>query len=792
MGGSLFIACRGRRVAAVSLLAMALLTAAVLPGAAGQEDAVGDAHDDDAAVAAPGAYSTTTKRLHRTIGAGAGAVGDPDPASSLSSSSSGPGRSGASAASGDPFSYVHPHDPSKRETCELMGTFSQWVQLMGGLLAAGALVLRWQMEEPPRPTVVWAMDASKTGLSQLMAHYISIYIAFSVSADAPRVVSPCSWYLIVFLADVTLGLALAYAFLRLTSLVLVRVGLGVVAQSGDYGQVVEKDTGELLREPNRKVFAWQLGIWLVGCVLPSRVICGLLIYLLRGPLGFVAVQFSREFKGYPRLELVVVLFCGPVLLNALQFFVQDLILALPLTAPAGQHAKRSIQMEVAARSGSVGGGGAGDGLTGLAGLGTDFDEIDGSVDGEDAVWLGGGGGLLAGGAGPGTGAGAAAAARAGRGAAGTASAGSAAATVRKVFGLDFCSDLVGAGGGVVSLARSRSKYGSQSSLAGAGGAGGAGVAREGGTGGGGGAGGGGGGGGGRMAASASGPASLSSRVRGGTGYGTWSDDEGDVDIDHAAADAAADPDLGARRGRPGAGPGAGPGAAAAASSDLSYQHPNFPSGPVGRAPSRGGDRGAPGGQGRGGSAGGGGGKGGRGGGVLPTEWSADESEEDPSAAAAAAAAARGGPPGRLGPRPQSPLFDSQGADAVAAAVVGLGDSLYDPAQPDRAAIAAEAASAIASAAAAASPSPSPSPASAGPRGGGGSGEKKRLFTEPTPEDRQRRRRTAERLARKSASAAGDVAEASAAAAGGAQSLNGGAVPTRRSNAARHGDVGIFF
>ncbi len=94
------------------------------------------------------------------------------------------------AASAKEVDTSHPETGDK---CDLMGTFGQWVQVIGGFLAFGALVLRWYWEDPARPTIIWAMDSTRNCLAQVTAHFMSVYVAFLVSAEAPISVPPCSW-----------------------------------------------------------------------------------------------------------------------------------------------------------------------------------------------------------------------------------------------------------------------------------------------------------------------------------------------------------------------------------------------------------------------------------------------------------------------------------------------------------------------------------------------------------------------------------------------------------------------
>ncbi len=148
-------------------------------------------------------------------------------------------------------------------------------------------------------------------------------------------------------------MSLAYLFLQLSQRILLKLGFTKYARSGDYGQVVEGSTGELIKEPNTNIFITQCAIWVVGCVVPSRILCATVIYSLKEPLAKFTYYFSLLFKNHPHVELVVVLFCGPVLLNALQFFVQDRFLSLSMTRTSSSSSQGAMMLGNMSEGGGI-------------------------------------------------------------------------------------------------------------------------------------------------------------------------------------------------------------------------------------------------------------------------------------------------------------------------------------------------------------------------------------------------------------------------------------------------------
>lgn len=242
-------------------------------------------------------------------------------------------------------------DPSVPQVCSLVDSFGWWVQASGGVFASSVLILKWRWEQPRRPWTVWLLDSVKNGASQLAAHFIAVFVAglASESVSSPAHVSPCSWYLWVFIIDVTVGVTLAVVLLKVWEVALKDSPAG---HSGDYGQVWDPESGRMLVDPDLSVFWSQMGVWLLLCVVPSRIVCGSLVAVFADVLLKPAAFVSLIFQGHPRAELVFVLLIGPVVMNALQFLIQDAFLSHPppkpqraLLDPVESHTRRHRYME---------------------------------------------------------------------------------------------------------------------------------------------------------------------------------------------------------------------------------------------------------------------------------------------------------------------------------------------------------------------------------------------------------------------------------------------------------------
>lgn len=69
-----------------------------------------------------------------------------------------------------------------------------------------------RFREPPgvrRPWKVWWYDTSKQGIGAIVIHLTNVYLAKLFQGD------PCTWYVINFLLDSTIGLLIVFIGIRL-------------------------------------------------------------------------------------------------------------------------------------------------------------------------------------------------------------------------------------------------------------------------------------------------------------------------------------------------------------------------------------------------------------------------------------------------------------------------------------------------------------------------------------------------------------------------------------------------
>ncbi|ETV95750.1 hypothetical protein, variant 1 [Aphanomyces invadans] len=200
------------------------------------------------------------------------------------------------------------------ERCTLLnGTFNDLIQVMLGLIALSVLIFKRYHEHPRRPMKIWIFDASKQLIGAGVAHAANLAIAIALTglAKGRTDADQCAFYFINFTLDTTLGVAVNYVLLKALVLFAIKHGVSALQVPGDYGHPIQV-----------RVWALQLVTWL-AIICSTKILIGSVIFGLETPLGDVAEWVFSPLASYPKVELVIVMVACPVLMNGLQFWVQD-------------------------------------------------------------------------------------------------------------------------------------------------------------------------------------------------------------------------------------------------------------------------------------------------------------------------------------------------------------------------------------------------------------------------------------------------------------------------------------
>ena len=203
------------------------------------------------------------------------------------------------------------------QQCHLFGLFGWSVQCFLAVSCFSSLVYKRFRERPQRPWKIFLMDVSKQAISAGLAHIMNIMIALVLSA-AEDDNDPCVWYFVNITIDTTIGVLFCYGLLQ---------GVETLAEKKRWDRV---KTGHYAtsRESRKLDFcAWglQLSIW---CLIVAfvKTILAVFIFLASTVLGFVGSLLLGWLEPYPQFELLFVMILVPLVMNCMQFWVQDTFL----------------------------------------------------------------------------------------------------------------------------------------------------------------------------------------------------------------------------------------------------------------------------------------------------------------------------------------------------------------------------------------------------------------------------------------------------------------------------------
>ncbi|KAL1110171.1 hypothetical protein AAG570_008248 [Ranatra chinensis] len=177
----------------------------------------------------------------------------------------------------------------------LTGSFGWFLQTLLASLAFTCLILkRWcEPSSERRPWKIWWYDTSKQGLGALVIHMINIVLSENFDGD------PCTWYIINFLLDSSIGLFMVY------------IGIRAAQYLADIKHWESIRFGEYGKPPSANA-------WIIQCVLYVLLMMfvKLVITLI---MRFKFWEQVREFVlspiPNPLMELILVILIIPLVVN---------------------------------------------------------------------------------------------------------------------------------------------------------------------------------------------------------------------------------------------------------------------------------------------------------------------------------------------------------------------------------------------------------------------------------------------------------------------------------------------
>ncbi|CAM9599982.1 unnamed protein product, partial [Ascophyllum nodosum] len=206
------------------------------------------------------------------------------------------------------------------EGCHLISeNYAYALQLLLGFSALAGLVIKRWRAPVKRDLVVWMYDVSKQGFGAMFIHVCNIFL--SIQEASERKSDECAMYFINFFLDIAIGTFVIWCFVRVQELAARRFGINSLKVTGDYGT-----------PPLFSVYRTQLLVYMLILVI-CKAVTTTIVITMDDVLSSLANALFRPVRGYPELELTIVMIICPWMLNALQFWVLDNVLMSERSLP---------------------------------------------------------------------------------------------------------------------------------------------------------------------------------------------------------------------------------------------------------------------------------------------------------------------------------------------------------------------------------------------------------------------------------------------------------------------------
>ncbi|XP_045164353.1 store-operated calcium entry regulator STIMATE-like [Mercenaria mercenaria] len=185
----------------------------------------------------------------------------------------------------------------------LMNTLGLFLQFLLAILAFTSLILKRYCEPryERRPWKIWFYDTSKQAFGAAVIHFANVFLADAFQGD------PCTWYVVSFILDSTIGLFVIYIGLKLTQ-VFVRRNKMETLYFGEYGS-----------PPKCSSWVGQCGLYILVMIIEKMLMTGLIQFDFWADVRRIIMSPVKD----PNVELVIVMFIVPLVVNAFIFWVVD-------------------------------------------------------------------------------------------------------------------------------------------------------------------------------------------------------------------------------------------------------------------------------------------------------------------------------------------------------------------------------------------------------------------------------------------------------------------------------------
>lgn len=214
---------------------------------------------------------------------------------------------------------------------EILGPLGLVIQGILGVMSLSALLVKRYFEFPKRPWRIWLLDTSKQIFSASLVHWLNMMLSNLLSESS--VSDNCEWYFINFAIDVAIGTFLWFLILKtiegfaaLNGIDVLNTGVYIHEDYSHPEQVeLEPTQQESKHKIDYKIWFLQVIVW-SGVVVIVKILLFFSIQVFAPIFEKVADVLLGWLKQYPDLKLVLIMIIVPIILNSIQFWIQDNIL----------------------------------------------------------------------------------------------------------------------------------------------------------------------------------------------------------------------------------------------------------------------------------------------------------------------------------------------------------------------------------------------------------------------------------------------------------------------------------
>jgi hypothetical protein len=198
-------------------------------------------------------------------------------------------------------------------SCKLLeGTLTYFLQCLLGIISMSSIYWKWTNEYPKREKKVVIFDVSKQVIGMGFAHLLNISIAIMMSKRF-TINDECRWYFLNFFVDVSFGIPLNYILIRISNYYINKNQLKYLT-TGEYSNTMSYCNISYMQ---------QLLLWILIILVSKMLLLALILLPAHNILNDFGRWFLKPVSHNTSAELAVVMVVLPLILNIIQFWIQD-------------------------------------------------------------------------------------------------------------------------------------------------------------------------------------------------------------------------------------------------------------------------------------------------------------------------------------------------------------------------------------------------------------------------------------------------------------------------------------